>query len=260
MRSSPETFCRFVCVWSLFIFLMGILFVLSFTSMRLMGRFSKKVYQWTHRVMGIKVHVHGSVDSRVSLFISNHVSYVDILVLGGVLDGHFISKGEVRRWPLIGFVSQKVGTFFVSRRRDTLIKELGGLRRNMALGQKYILFPEGTSGDGVQILPFKPSLFQLLRASDDASKMYVQPVFLELVRLNGLPMRSAFKKFYSWRGDQSLVEHLWFLTRLGCFDLNIKIGPAVYVDPSASRHQISAQLHEKMVSLSEEKQDFVPIS
>lgn len=247
MRSFGEAAVRFISAWFVMAFLPILLICVSLVNRRYLRPLGNVCYQALHRIIGVRSFLCGVPDSRTCLFVANHSSYMDILVLGGLLNAGFISKGEVGRWPIVGYVAALMDTFFVSRRRDTLIQELRGLMRNMASGKKYILFPEGTSNDGTYLLPFKTSLFQMLRSLEGGA--WVQPVALELVGLNGLPMRRCFQKLYSWRGRQGLLGHLWLLCRLGVFDVRVKMGPARYVGQGDCRQKLAESLRETIAGM-----------
>ena len=242
MRSFGEAAARFVGAWVVMAFLPLLMFCVSLVGRRYLRPVGNVCYRMIHRILGVRPHLCGEPDPKACLFVANHASYIDILVLGGFLDAGFVSKGEVRRWPFVGYVASLMDSFFVSRRRDTLTRELKGLMRNMALGKKYILFPEGTSNDGTYVLPFKTSFFQMLRSVEGGA--WVQPIALQLVGLNGLPMRRCFQKLYSWRGDQGLVSHLWLLCRLGVFEVKVKAGTARYVSKETCRRALATELRE----------------
>ncbi len=110
-------------------------------------------------------------DGRPTLFLSNHSSWLDVLVLGGVLEGCFVSKAEVGTWPLIRTVARLGRTVFVSRSRGRTGSEADGMQARLAAGDSLILFPEGTSNDGARTLPFRSSFL----ATAGAARQ-VQPV------------------------------------------------------------------------------------
>jgi lyso-ornithine lipid O-acyltransferase len=109
-----------------------------------------------------------------TLYIANHISWIDILVLGSVLDAEFIAKDEVKSWPVIGLLARRTGTIFIAREeRHRVDEQAARIAARLKSGASLILFPEGTTGDGETILPFRSSLFA---AAIHASR--IQPLAL----------------------------------------------------------------------------------
>lgn len=176
-------------------------------------RFGRFYHATLCRLIGLKVQVVGAPATgdqagRPVLFLSNHSSWLDILVLGGVLEACFVSKGEVANWPLINIVAKLGRTVFVSRSRGATGREADAMRAHLAAGESLILFPEGTSNDGTRTLPFRSSL---LGAADVARR--VQPVSLVYDRLGGLPACRRDRPLFAWYGDMDLGSHFWRLAR-----------------------------------------------
>jgi 1-acyl-sn-glycerol-3-phosphate acyltransferase len=160
-------------------------------------------------LIGLKVQVVGQPSQdRPVLFLSNHTSWLDILVLGATLEACFVSKAEVGRWPVIGTVARLGRTVFVSRARGTTGREADAMRNRMAAGDSLILFPEGTSNDGTRVLPFRSSFL----ATADAARL-VQPVSLVYDRLGGLPACRRDRPLFAWYGDMEIGSHFWRLAR-----------------------------------------------
>ena len=112
------------------------------------------------RALGVRLSTEGgSAPPPGALVVSNHLSYLDIPVLASALPVVFVSKAEVRRWPLLGLAATIGGTVYIDRtqRRDT-VHALTGMRRALARGDGVAVFPEATSTSGAYILPFKSSL------------------------------------------------------------------------------------------------------
>ncbi|MBW8269720.1 lysophospholipid acyltransferase family protein [Caldovatus aquaticus] len=161
------------------------------------------------RAIGLKVRVVGRpAAERPVLFLSNHCSWLDILVLGGVLEACFVAKSEVGTWPLVSTVARLGRTVFVSRSRGRTGTEAEQMRARLAAGDSLILFPEGTSSDGTRVLPFRSSFL----AVADAARQ-VQPVSVVYDRLGGLPACRRDRPFFAWYGDMDIATHLWRLAR-----------------------------------------------
>lgn len=158
---------------------------------------------------------------RPLLMVSNHVSYVDIVVLGSILEGCFVAKSEVRSWPGIGFLARLARTVFVDRRPTSTGRESNVIAQRLAEGEPLILFPEGTSSDGNHVLPFKSALFTVAQGEINGSPVAVQPLSITYTRAGGLPMGINARPFYAWYGDMELAPHLWELMCRGPFQVEV---------------------------------------
>src|SRR5262249_42721342 len=102
------------------------------------------------RLLGFKVRVHGIMARTPPvLFVANHSSYLDIPVLGTLIQGSFIAKAEVARWPLFGMMAKLQRTVFIERKSSRTLDHKDSMRARLGSGQNLILFPEGTSSDGL---------------------------------------------------------------------------------------------------------------
>ena len=162
------------------------------------------------RVCGLRLWVSGA-PSRLDglVFVANHVSYLDIPVLGGLADGTFVAKNEVSTWPLFGFLARLQRTVFVSRNPRKANDDIGKLRSRLDRGERLIVFPEGTSSDGRQVLPFKTSLFGAVLDRERNTDYWVQPVSITYPRYaDGRPLILGLQDHYAWYGDMTLFDHL----------------------------------------------------
>jgi lyso-ornithine lipid O-acyltransferase len=181
--------------------------------------FARTYWAVFRRLMGISIRVVGSVASgtgRPVIFVSNHSSWVDIPVVGGVLDGCFVAKSDVAKWPVISTIARLGRTVFVSRQRGSTARERDEMRAVLDRGDNLILFPEGTSSDGSRVLSFRTSFFALAepREGEDPSRRpLIQPVSVVYDRLDGLPAGRASRPVFAWYGDMDIGSHFWRLTQ-----------------------------------------------
>lgn len=161
------------------------------------------------RIFGLKVIVEGTpLHDQQTLFVCNHVSYLDIPVIGSVLKASFVAKKEVATWPVFGFLSRLQQTAFISRSRGDAQKEKNALSNMLDEGKSLILFPEGTSTDGSDVAPFKSSLFSMT-LDDSRHALMIQPVTLRIEQVNGQnPDAQAIRDLYAWYGDMTMPPHL----------------------------------------------------
>jgi 1-acyl-sn-glycerol-3-phosphate acyltransferase len=161
------------------------------------------------RLIGLRVKVIGTVSpDRPVLFLSNHSSWLDVLVLGGVLPAAFVAKAEVGQWPLIGTVARLGRTVFVSRSRNATGREADSMRSRLTAGDSLVLFPEGTSSDGTRVLPFRSAFLATAGAAGR-----IQPVSVVYDRLGGLPACRRDRPLFAWYGDMDIGSHFWRLAR-----------------------------------------------
>ena len=122
---------------------------------------------WLHRssrrhlkIFGYSADVAGAIPKN-GLLVSNHLSYLDILAISATTPAVFVSKADVRRWPLFGWLAALAGTVFVERERRTLVVEVNReIQTALDAGVLVVIFPEGTSSNGETILPFRTSLLE----------------------------------------------------------------------------------------------------
>ena len=125
------------------------------------------------RALGARVRVDGRPLAKNVLFVANHVSWLDILAVGGATGAAFVSKDGIARWPVIGWLARTAGTIFIAReRRAAAGDQARTLAAALASGRPVALFPEGTTGPGDGVLPFRAALFAAL----DTSRAQVQPI------------------------------------------------------------------------------------
>ena len=116
------------------------------------------------RIFGIKIKTFGkvSINSPI-LLISNHASYLDIIILGSLFKTSFIAKKEISKWPLFGILAKLQNTIFIDRRVSSLKNQENQIIKHLNEKKNLVIFPEGTSSDGNRVLPFKSSLFNIFK-------------------------------------------------------------------------------------------------
>jgi lyso-ornithine lipid O-acyltransferase len=193
------------------------------------------------RIAGLKIETYGRVcDARPTLFVANHVSYLDIVVLGRLLDATFVAKAEVRRWPAIGFIAALGRTVFIDRARSLSAGQSTTLAERLRAGESLILFAEGTSSDGGRVLPFKSALFAAVSDPDLARQVRVQPVSIAYTRFRGgLPISHGQRPLYAWYGDMELVPHLWSVLGLPGARVEVRFHEPVSAAAFASRKELA---------------------
>ncbi|WP_323768425.1 lysophospholipid acyltransferase family protein [Marinovum sp.] len=155
------------------------------------------------RLLGLRSRLHGQPMRDPGAFVANHASWLDIFVLNAARDVYFVSKAEVAGWPGIGLLARATGTVFISRDRREARAQTE-LFRSRLMGRHHLLFfPEGTSTDGLRVLPFKPTLFAACFDPELRDEISVQPVTLVYH-----PPEGVDRRFYGWWGEMGFGAHL----------------------------------------------------
>lgn len=162
-------------------------------------------------LMGIRIEAEGHAPAPPYILVSNHLSYVDIVVLQALTGCVFLAKSEVARWPVIGFLARTSGNLFVDRtQRMDLPRAVEAISRVAIEGHGVAFFPEGTSTDGSSVLPFKPSLFEVAIRTGlpvyCASLGYAVPEDSPPAHLS-----------VCWWGDMEFFSHLYALLQIPSF-------------------------------------------
>lgn len=210
-------------------------------------RIARGYWQGATLVLGIQVTVRGAIcPERPALFVANHASYLDIVVLGSLLPAAFVAKKEVGQWPGIGVLAKLGRTVFVDRRpRKSLDQRDEMMARLTDAAESLVLFPEGTSNDGNRVLPFKSALFSVAESrSTNGRALPVQPVSIAYTRLDGLPIGHAWRPFYAWYGDMELAPHLWTVLGLGRLTVEVEFHPTVALEQFVSRRALADHCHQ----------------
>ena len=173
---------------------------LDFEGMR--RRIVKLACRLALRVLGLAMTVRGTPMRREGGLVANHCCWLDVVVLNAAQHAYFVSKSEVRSWPFCGVIARAAGTVFIRRRAmDALLQKLIFLDR-IRDGHTLLFFPEGTSTDGLRVLPFRSSLFSAFFDADVCDRMWIQPVSLVYTA----PERKRVD-FYGWWANASFMGH-----------------------------------------------------
>lgn len=196
-------------------------------------------------VMGVRVEHSGDVPEAPFLLVSNHLSYLDIAVLASLRPGRFVAKAEIRHWPIVGWLCLGADTIFVDRssRRDVVRVERDMVRA-LEEGDGVILFPEGTSGRGDVVMPFKPSLLAWPARTG-------QPVHVAAVRYATPGHEAAPDMSVAWWGAMSFGPHLIRMLQLSRIDAHVTFSTTPVT--GADRKQLTETLRTEVSSL------FVPL-
>ena len=130
------------------------------------------------RTCGLRLEVTGEPMRNHGALVCNHCSWADIFTLRTAAQMYFVAKSEVRGWPVLGFIASQTGTMFIERKRAEAKRQESQFYERLHKGDRLCFFPEGTSSDGLRVLPFKSSLFSAFLTPDLVNEIWIQPVTL----------------------------------------------------------------------------------
>lgn len=186
-------------------------------------------------ILGVRVEVQGEPPQGAFLLVSNHVSYVDILLLASRLRATFVAKADILSWPVFGPMVASGGTIFVDRvRHRDLLRVSQAIQRTLDQGVGVLLFPEGTSTSGAEVAPFRSSLLE------PAARLE-WPVSTASIQYRTLPGEAPAAEAVAWWGDMTLGPHLQDLFRMPAFEARLVFGEEPICD--SDRKGLAAKLH-----------------
>lgn len=172
------------------------------------------------RLFGIAVRSCGRPCRGGTLVLANHVSWLDIAVIGAEVPLCFVSKSEVAGWPVIRTLARLQRTVFVDRRRKSATAEVAAaVARRLDQGESVVLFAEGTTGDGLGVLPFRSALVGAAGIAGRGPAVGVQPLAIAYTRRNGMALTRRDRPAIAWYGDMELAPHLAALLGGGPIDV-----------------------------------------
>jgi lyso-ornithine lipid O-acyltransferase len=189
----------------------------------------------------------GHVADEPVLYVINHISWVDILALGSIIRGCFVARGDLAQWPVFGRMADLQRTIYVNREaRHRAGAQRSEIADRLVAGDDVLLFPEGTSGSGTIVLPFKSTLFGIIE-DDRLDNLVIQPVTLSYTEMNGMPLLRARRDVVAWVGDMGFGDHIARLLSQHSLRAHIQFHPAVRRSSYANR-KLLARACEKQVA------------
>lgn len=220
----------------------------------LQSRLPKFYHRLALKLIGVQVRVIGKpVVGPPVLYASNHVSWLDISVLGSCVEGCFIAKREVGEWAGFGTLARLQRTVFVDRaQRSRTHAQKAEIGARLDGGDNLILFAEGTSSDGTRVLPFKSALFgaaeRLTGAGHDEQGpgIAVQPVTVAYTHINGIPLTRTTRPKIGWYGDMPMMPHFSDVLGLGRISVDVHFHDPVDSRSYASRKTLATHCEREV--------------
>jgi 1-acyl-sn-glycerol-3-phosphate acyltransferase len=219
-------------------------------------RLQRSIPHLYHRILcaliGVRIREVGRRSTASPLLIlSNHVSWLDICVITALAPVVFVAKSEVAGWPVFGWLARLQRTIFINRQAR---HQTGAATREIADrllgGDAVVLFAEGTSSDGIRVLPFRSSLVgavhHALGTGTHHTHVTVQPMSLAYVGYGGVPMGRALRERIAWYGDADLIPHLLRVLSSGAVDVTVSWGDATAYDMDTDRKVIAREAEKSV--------------
>jgi len=200
----------------------------------------------------LNIHVKASSEARLApgvLRVSNHLTALDPIFLASKLDVCFAGKAEITRWPIVGWICRTYAMLLVDRSRKGRAKAFASqVRARLMERGSVMVFPEGTTGDGKALLPFKTGAFESIRGWD---KGRVQPIFVNVIGLNRRAVQgSEGREKVSHVHHDTFVGHVYYLAGFSRLDIELRIGS--YIETQGmDRKAISKAVREAILLLAE---------
>ncbi len=191
------------------------------------------------RIMGLRVEVEGEAPQGRFYLVANHVSYVDIVLLASLIPAAFVAKADLARWPILGWMFLSADTIFIDRgRKRDLLRVMKRVQKCLDRELGVLVFPEGTSSKGEEVLRFKPSLLQL--AAERGHAVHYATLSYRA------PGRRPAHQMVCWWDDTPFVRHLLRLLGLPYFEASVRFGN----EPihAGDRKQLAQQLRSAMAA------------
>ena len=252
----------FLSLWGLFFGLVGLVHLwISILSLpyrwKIVSRLNRIYTLLLRLILNIKVTVvgdEGQLERGGYVIIANHVSYVDGIVLGSIFPIVFVSKREVRSWPIVGQWNILCGTIFINRQHKEqvglLVQEM---TRKLKQEANILLFPEGTSTNGERMLPFQT----VPLAAPLRSRSIIVPTTVTYKSIDDEPVSAANRDLIYWYGDMDFVSHFWRLLELRSVEALVTIQPKIecfrYEDTSAGRKKLAEDCYDRVLGRLTEK-------
>jgi 1-acyl-sn-glycerol-3-phosphate acyltransferase len=216
--------------------------ILIWTSTRAARRFPHLYHRAVTRLLGIRLQIIGTpIRDRACLMAVNHVSWLDIPVLSAVTPLSFIAKREVATWPFVGTLARLQRSVFIDRdRRHSAATSRDEMGARLAERDTLVLFAEGTSSDGVRVLPFKSAFF----SAAEHLGVAVQPVSLVYRGHWGAPMSRRSRPLYAWYGDMDMGPHLWTALASGPIEVDVICHEPITFEQTGSRKALARRAEE----------------
>ena len=218
---------------------------------KIVSRLTRNYTLLLRQILNIRITTIGGDDQLERggyVIISNHMSYVDGIVLGSVFPIVFVSKKEVRSWPVVGQWNRLCGTIFIDRQHKSRVANMvTEMAQRLKQGANILLFPEGTSTNGERMLPFQ----SVPLAAPLRCRSVIVPVTLAYRAIDDEPVSANNRDLIYWYGEMDFLTHFWRLLALRNVDVLVTIQPRIecfrYPDNSLGRKKLAKDCYDRVL-------------
>ena len=197
------------------------------------------------RIMNAKIQVQGKPPTPPFFLVSNHLSYLDIILYQTQMPCVFVAKSEVAHWPVIGWLARAIGTLFINRKsRRDVVRVNAEIEEALLSGDGVILFPEGTSSKGESVLPFKTAILASVTNLG-------YPVYYASVTYKTPQNEPDASTTLCWWGDMTFADHVFNVLKLPAFEATLIFGDDAV--QATDRKEMARVLNERIAN------NFVPV-
>ena len=198
------------------------------------------------RTFDLRIVVKGQpVNDSNFLYVGNHMGFVDIFVISSLIPALFITSQEMRETPVLGAICEMGGCIFVERRsRTRIMNELESLIEAMKEGFNVVLYPEATSSNGEQVLPFKKTL---MMSAPHAGRP-IQPGVVNYIEINGEEFSLKTRDHVCWYGDMTFVEAMWKSVTAKSITAEVEFLEPIYAEPHMDRGLLAERAYSAVKS------------
>lgn len=217
--------------------------------------FAGKIPMLWHKIatklVGVRIRVTGNIpEKRPMMIVSNHISWMDIPVLGSIMELSFIAKSEVNEMSGANLLSRLQRTIYVVRDEKRKAGEQAqNITQRMLDGDAVVLFGEGTTHDGNRIGQFKSALLgaaQFAVKDDAVESVLIQPVSIVYTKLHGMPMGRYTRAKAAWYGDMTIGPHALNIMLQGAWDVEVIFGDPIVFDENSNRRHVTKEIQSQV--------------
>jgi 1-acyl-sn-glycerol-3-phosphate acyltransferase len=209
----------------------------------------KVYYRFANLVSGINVIVEGEENlGTAGLYLSNHLSYLDIFAQAALKPLRFTPKSDIKHWPVLGLLTDLSNPIYIFRDdKKRASNQAQEICQTILNGDSVMLYPEGTSSDGSRVLPFKSSLFAFIEQDKNNAQINLPiiPITTSYSLYSDRPAQSQYElDLFAWYDEMALAPHIWRFFKLKKVYARIKVHPPMLSKDFKSRKELSAITHQ----------------
>jgi 1-acyl-sn-glycerol-3-phosphate acyltransferase len=201
------------------------------------------VYNTMRKLIGIKIEFNEASakleKDKPTWFVANHMSMADPFVAGSALNGNFVGKGEILKWPVVGQLALAMKFIGVRRSREFNPESIGKIAKSFNKGENVIMFPEGTTNDGSRVDRFRAGLISMLYGEKGVDKkgrevklekdVVVQPVAIRVKDVEGRSTQNnpELRAYYSRFDEDNMIKRIWNRMATKTMTIEVTVFPAM---------------------------------